>query len=112
MIFTNLTMLFLYLNISTNVDYDTTGLVRIDYRDEWRTSYYGWMTPVYGGRGVMSLWIPHEEKSLVINVIEHELKHLKAWRTNKSCYVENFIKHGDCFEKAKIVKKNESHFNN
>ena len=60
----------------------------------------GWMTPYYGGRGVMTLWIPqYYSEKIYKTIIKHELQHLKCWREegNKG-YNNNFVKHKGCFE--------------
>ena len=94
-------MLIIGLNLSMNDSLDTQGLLWIDYRNETRNRFIGWMTPYYKGRGVMSIYTT--DKSQIPFIIEHELKHLKCWRLegNKG-YVDNFIKHRGCFEKVRV----------
>ena len=99
MIFTNLTMLILGLNLSLNTSqYDTTGLLWIDFRQEQR-SYLGWLTPYSHGRGVMSIWLKSYDNETMDYIIRHELEHLRCWRLEGNAgYVDNFIKHGGCFD--------------
>ena len=101
MIFANLTILILTLNLSMNNSFDTDGLLWIDYRIEDRYNYLGWMTPHYGGNGVMTIW--STDKNKIPYIIEHELKHLKCWRLEgNEGYVNNFIHHKGCFENITI----------
>ena len=108
-------MMFLALNLPLNAsDFNETGLLRVDWRDENRYIYdkygaytlLGWMTPYKDGKGVINIWMPrhlmYDEsgKYYFKYVIYHELKHLKCWREEgNQGYIDNFVEHKGCFEK-------------
>lgn len=96
MILYNITILMLLLN-HTNVDYADHGLMRVDYRAEYRNGVNGMFTPQYGGRGIISIWTPNKEE--VIPILEHELKHLRCWREEGSKGWINNSLHKGCFQK-------------
>lgn len=118
MIFANLTLMFLYLNLSLNAsDYNETGLMGIDYRDEFRTWYpygkeciinnipicslFGWTTPIYPNKAVITIWFEswaYNPPIIWDSLITHELKHLRCWQQEgRKGYKENFLYHKGCF---------------
>lgn len=103
MIFYNITMLMLTLNLSMSMHVIDDGLLRIDYRHEYHGNYGGMFTPVYNKRGIISIWTPNKDE--IIPILIHELKHLNCWRLEgNSGYIQN-IQHKGCFNKPIVYSQ-------